>query len=64
MLGMFLCYATPNLYLEHQTFRASSTTHGRVVSVFIFSKFTLSTLELPFVVIAYNCPERCANNYV
>ena len=57
-----------DLHLGRQTFRGSSTTHGQVFSV-LFFKFTrlllfLRTIELPFLVITYNCRPRYSNNYV
>ena len=50
------------LILGRQTIRVSSTTPGRRCNTIIFSKFTpllpcLRTIELPFVVIAYNCSQ-------
>ena len=42
--------------------------HGRVFTVLLFLNssryYPLWTIELPFVVVAHNCPQRFENNYV
>ena len=52
-----------------QTFKGSSTTPQSGCLSFIFSNIIfllpfLQTIELPFVVITYNCPHRYVNNYI